>query len=131
MYNIATMIRFEKPDMERMAKAVELAIKNHPPLRTILKYNQNGELVQKYDPQMPVNIPVEKVTPSQLEKLKDTLVVPFEILNSPLFRCRLFETEDHAYLFIDVHHIMIDGTSFKVFLNSMFNAYIGMPLCVR
>jgi hypothetical protein len=40
----------------------------------------------------------------------------------------LFETEDDAYLFFDVHHIVFDGTSCKVFLNSVVNAYMGAPL---
>jgi hypothetical protein len=45
-----------------------------------------------------------------------------------LYRCRLFETEDAAYLFFDVHHIVFDGTSFQVFINSLINAYMGAPL---
>ena len=130
MYNLFKMIRFEKDgvDLDRMAKALELAIKNHPALRTVLHYDEKGELVQKYDPNMPVHIAHEKISAAEFDKLKDTLVVPFQIVGAPLYRCRLFETEDAAYLFFDVHHIIFDGTSLKVFMTNMLNAYIGAAM---
>ena len=53
---------------------------------------------------------------------------PFDLVNSPLFRCRLFETEDAAYLFFDAHHIICDGTSLKVFLSNVIKAYNGIPM---
>lgn len=130
MYNVFAMLRFEKDevDLKHMAKAIELAIRNHPAICTTLRYNNDGTLVQQYDAQMPVAVTPEKISAAEFEKIKDTLVQPFTILNSPLFRYRLFETQDAAYLFFDVHHILCDGTSLKIFMNSVLNAYIGAPM---
>ena len=130
MYNLFQMLRIdkEKLDLARMATAIEVAIKNHPSLCTILQYNENGELIQKYDPNMSVVITPEKISEDELNKIKDTLVAPFQIINAPLFRCRLFETEKAAYLFLDIHHLVFDGTSVNLFMNSVMNAYLGMPL---
>ena len=130
MYNLFKMIRFDKDvvDLERMAKAIEMAIKNHPSLCTTLQYNENGDLIQKYNPKMSVEIKPEKISEDELGKIKDNLVAPFKLINAPLFRCRLFETENYAYLFFDVHHLVFDGTSVNIFLNSIMNAYIGAPL---
>ena len=130
MYNVFAMLRFEKNevDLKRLANAAEMAIENHPALCTTLQYNNNGELVQRYDAQMPVAVTPEKVTAAEFENIKDGLVQPFVMLNSPLFRCRLFETEDAAYLFFDAHHILCDGTSLKVFLSNVINAYKGEAL---
>ena len=130
MYNLFKMLRIEKEevDLNRMAKALEIATKNHPAFCTIIKFNEDGELIQQYDPQMEITITPEKINAAEFEEIKDTLVQPFKIVNSPLSRCRLFETEDAAYLFFDVHHIIYDGTSFKVFLSSVINAYMGVPL---
>ena len=130
MYNVFAMLRFEKSevDLERMAKAAASAIENHPALRTIYKFNEADELVQQYDAQIPVVISPERISNSEFDKVKDTLVKPFKILNSPLFRCRLFETEDAVYLFFDAHHSICDGTSLKVFLSNVFNAYAGTAL---
>ena len=130
MYNLFSMLRIEKAgiDLSRMARAIEMALQHHPVFRTILKFNDDGEVVQQYDPQMPISVNIEKVSESEFAELKDTLVHPFKIINNPLFRCRVFETEENAYLFFDVHHIISDGTSFKVFMSSMINAYMGAPL---
>ena len=130
MYNLFKLIRLDKNQIDpaRMAAAVETAIKNHPALCTVLQYNEKGELIQKYDPHMPIEIIPEKISEKELEVLKDTLVAPFTIFNAPLFRCRLFETECAAYLFLDIHHMIFDGTSLNVFMNSVINAYLGTPL---
>ena len=130
MYNLFDMIRFEKKeiDVEKMAKAVEKAFKNHPALSTILQYNENGDLIQQYDPTMSIVITPEKISEDELNKIKDTLVAPFKLINAPLFRCRLFETETGVYLFFDVHHIVFDGTSLDILINNVINAYLGAPL---
>lgn len=130
MYNLFNLLRIEKEeiDLDRMAKSIEIAIKNHPAFSTTIQFNEDGDLMQQYDSQMQITITPEKISAVEFEKIKDSLVQPFKMVKSPLFRCRLFETEDAAYLFFDVHHIIFDGTSFKVFINSVINAYMGAPL---
>ena len=130
MYSLFKLLRFDKNevDLSRMAKAIEMAIKNHPALRTVLQYNEDGELIQKYDSKISAVVTPEKISEEELDLLKDTLVAPYKVINSPLFRCRLFETEKAAYLYINVHHIIFDGTSFNIFMNSVINAYFGAPL---
>ena len=130
MYNLFDLIRFEKKeiDVERMAKAVEVAFKNHPALSTTLRYNENGELIQKYNSGMPIVITPEKISEEEFAVIKDTLVTPFKLINSPLFRLRLFETENSVYLFFEVHHIVFDGTSLDILINNVINAYLGAPL---
>ena len=130
MYNLFKMLRIEKEgvDVDRLAKSLEMATKNHPAFSTIIKYTEDGDLIQQYDPQMNITITPEKISEAEFGEIKDTLVQPFKIVNSPLSRCRLFETEEAVYLFFDVHHILYDGTSFKVFLGSVINAYMRVPL---
>lgn len=130
MYNLFELLRFDKAgiDLPRLAKAVESAIKNHPALCTVLRYNEDGELIQKYDPDLPVVVPYKTLTEEELHRLKDTLVSPFKLLNAPLVRCRLFETEAAVYLFIEVHHLVFDGASFKTVMDNLLNAYLGLPM---
>ena len=130
MYNLFDMFRFDKNDIdpERMVMAVEMALKNHPALRTVLQYNEKGELIQKYDSKMQIVVTPEKISEDELNKIKDTLVAPFKIINSPMFRFRLFETEKAIYLFLNVHHIVFDGTSLAILLKTVMDAYIGAPL---
>ena len=56
---------------EKMAKAVETAFRNHPALSTTLQYNENGDIIQKYNPKMPIVITPERISEEELNKIKN------------------------------------------------------------
>ena len=130
MYNLFVMLKHKKGTVEtsKLVNAVESAIRNHPALLTRFSFNEDGEIVQTYDPSLMPEIRVEKISEFDLKILKDTLVQPFKIINSRLFRNRIFETEKAVYVFFDLHHTIFDGTSFKVLRNDIAQAYAGIPL---
>ncbi len=128
MYNLFSMLKVDKEliDLEKMAKALEAAIKNHPALLTTFGFNDDGEIVQKYSPEVFEEIKIEKLTEFEFDILKDTLVMPFKIIGGRLYRCRVFETEKAGYVFFDVHHTLFDGTSLKVFMGNVGKLFMGM-----
>ena len=130
MYNLFSLMKLDKEvfDPERLAEALKKAILNHPALVTVFSYNKDGELVQSYTPEIQEDIHVEKTTEFEFRFIRDSLVYPFKIVCGKLSRCRVFETEKAAYVFFDVHHSLFDGTSLKVFLGSIMNAYMGAEL---
>lgn len=130
MYNLFQMLKLDKDeiDIELMADAVDKAVYAHPALLTAFSFNEDGEMIQSYRPDLYKKAEVEKVTEEELDKIKQTLVKPFKIVNSSLIRLRLFETEEAAYLFFDVHHTIFDGTSSKVFFGDILAAYAGQDL---
>lgn len=135
MYNLFSLFRMDKNelDINQMVAALEATIKNHPVLLTTYSFNEDGEMIQRYTPEVFNPILIEKLTEWEFNNIiKDNLVQPFKIADQKvphkLYRCRVFETEKAAYMFFDVHHSIFDGTSFKVFLATLMNAYIGMEL---
>ncbi|MBO6046457.1 MAG: AMP-binding protein [Erysipelotrichaceae bacterium] len=130
MYNLNSMLKFslEQFDMRMLAKALYAAIRNHPALLTTYHFNEDGNIMQSYHPEILKEINVEHMLDKEFYFLKDTLVQPFKMFNSPLFRVRVFQTEKNGYAFFDVHHTVFDGSSFKVFLNDVVNAYMGQPM---
>ena len=112
--------------MKRLAKTLKAVIKNHPALLTTFHFNDDGEIVQRYTPNVIEDIHVEKVSEFEFESLKDNLVMPFKIIDGKLYRCRVFETEKAGYVFFDVHHTIFDGTSLKVFMGNIGKVYAGM-----
>ena len=56
------------------------------------------------------------------------LIRPFRMVGTPLYRFRIFETEDYDYIFMDFHHILSDGTSYQVILQNFSDAYHGREL---
>lgn len=109
-------------------KALELSIKSHPALLTKYTFDEDGEIVQTYDASLMPEITVEKISEFDLKILRDNLVQPFKMIDSRLFRCRVFETEKAAYMFFDVHHTVFDGTSFKVLMNGIAQSYMGLSI---
>ena len=128
MYNLFTVMKMDKAlvDPEHIAAAMGKAVRNHPALLTVFAYNDAGELVQRYSPEIFEEIRVEKTTEFEFNFIKDMLVYPFKMVGGKLYRCRVFETEENCYVFFDVHHTLFDGTSLKVFMGSIGKAFAGM-----
>lgn len=130
MYNLFVMLKTEKDrvDPERFAAAVTAALRNHPSLATVLEFNDEGDVVQRYRPEVAAEVKVERIDEFDFGQMKDDLVKPYKLIGSRLCRCRLFETGKNLYLFFDVHHVVFDGTSFGVFMRDIAKAYAGEPL---
>ena len=128
MYNLFTMMKLDKElfDMQKMADAMHTVIRNHSALLTTFDFNDDGEIVQHYTPEVLQDIHVEKLSEFEFNNIKDHLVQPFKIIGGCLHRCRVFETEKSGYIFFDVHHTLFDGTSLKVFMQNVGKAYMGM-----
>ncbi len=128
MYNLFSMLKVDKNmfDMNKLADALKTAIKNHPAILTTFRFNLDGDIVQKYTPEIIKDIVVEQTSEFEFDCIKDTLVQPFKIIGGSLYRCRVFETEKNGYIFFDVHHTLFDGTSLKLFMGNVGKIYMGM-----
>ena len=129
MYNLFAFLRLgASVDLERFARAVRAAIQNHPALLTAFHFDDDGQIVQQYDPGLAAGLPVERISEQELAILRDELVQPFRLVGSPLYRCRVFQTESAGYFFFDVHHTVFDGTSSHVLFGDIEAAYSGQAL---
>ncbi|WP_026510523.1 AMP-binding protein [Butyrivibrio sp. LC3010] len=130
MYNLFSLMKLDKDvfTAEQLCEIMENAIKAHPALLTTLHFDSEGNLYQKYTPEIFQKIYPEKVSEFEFDYIRDTLVFPFKIVAGRMYRCRVFETEKALYVYFDVHHSLFDGTSLKVFLNGIKNVFMGMPV---
>ena len=129
MWNLPTLHRFDKSiGAEKLKKAMKEVIKAHPALSFIIKFNDNYEPEFEYKPEMNPEIEIKHTTEQQLREIEKTLIQPFKLINSPLFRCTIFETEEYVYLFFDLYHIIGDGGTIYVFLDDLEKAYFNEPL---
>ena len=128
MYNLYTMLKLDLEiyDMEKMASVMQSVIRSHPALLTTYFWNEDGDLLQKYSPEILQDIHVEKLTEFEFRFVKDNLVYPFKIIGGKLYRCRVFETEKFGYIFFDVHHSIFDGTSLKILMEDVAKISSGM-----
>ncbi|MCH5246899.1 MAG: amino acid adenylation domain-containing protein [Muribaculaceae bacterium] len=124
-YNNPLLLKLGKNvEAERLGKAVEAVIAAHPFVNLKIRQDEDGN---------PLMFPndggyeqsIEVISEKELLAKKDSLIEPFDLLEGPLFRIRIFKTDKGVYLFTDFHHIIYDGTSMTIFRDDLNKAYNG------
>ena len=129
--NMHFLTRFdpEEVDAQRLCDAVNKALKNHPALSTMFRFDENYELEQVYVPGLLPEVKIQDIHQKSTERLGRVLVMPFEhILDSCLCRANVIRSPEDLFLFMDVHHLLMDGGSLGVLLGDVINAYYGREL---
>ena len=111
-------------DGERLLAAIKKAFLAHPTLFTRICLNDDGEPLQTIDMDNESwSLTIEDIKDIEQEKLH--LVTPFNIYGDRLFHVKLMRDATHYYLFLDYHHIIVDGTSMQIMLQDIDKAYRG------
>ena len=127
--NMHFLALFPDADAERLADAVNQAMKNHPGLSVAFFFDENNDLKQEYRPGLLPEVKVRDIRPETEDALADILLLPFQrILNACLCKANVFRGRKGCYLFMDVHHLLMDGGSLGVVLGDIVNAYKGREL---
>ena len=126
-YNIPYLYVLDRMlDEERLRLAIETAVKAHPTLFTRIELTEDGEPLQVIDDTETFELKVEEV--DDIESTKQKLIVPFKLYGGRLFHIRLLKDANHFYFYMDIHHIVADGTTLKVMLSDVDSAYNGKEL---
>ena len=127
--NMHFLARFEDADADRLCDAVNQALRHHPALSVAFFFDANDELKQQYRPELLKEVTVQDILPETEDALADILLLPFpRILNACLCKANVFRGRKGCYLFMDVHHLLMDGGSLGVLLGDIINAYFGREL---
>ena len=126
-YNVPLVYGFEGIDTNRMVDALNQVVNAHPYLKSKL-IEVNGEVVLQRNDENPVDIKVTELCEEPETAFFQKRVLPFHLLDDQLYRLEVLKTPYKTYLFFDVHHIIFDGLSGKVFLNDLKRAYEGESL---
>ncbi|MBQ9251120.1 MAG: amino acid adenylation domain-containing protein [Clostridia bacterium] len=128
--NMHFLVRFgEEVEADRLCAAVNAALRNHPALSVAFFFDEENELRQEYRPGLLKEVQVRDILPETEDALGDILLLPFHrILNAGLCKVNVFRGRKGCYLFMDVHHLLMDGGSLGVVLADIVNAYFGREL---
>ena len=111
-------------DGNRLLAAIETAFKAHPTLFTRIALGEDGEPLQTIDMDSEQwSLAIEDI--QDIEQEKQRLVHPFNIYGDRLFHVNVLRDSEHYYLFLDYHHIIVDGTSMQIMLKDIDKAYHG------
>ena len=126
IYNNPVIIRLGKnTDPERLEETLRLVVDNHPYLKMTVHRDDAGDFHARRNDALPAVI--GHVRHKDPDAAARQLTEPFTLLDAPLYRFCIIEA-DQLYLFADVHHIILDGTSIQILLHDLCDAYDGRPL---
>ena len=130
IYNIPMLFKLgEGVDIHRLAVVISKAIDAHPYMKCYLKTDISGDIKQVRNDDFEYNVQIIKTT--AFEEIKNTLVQPFDFASAPLFKFVIYQTDIAQYLFMDIHHIICDGSSLAVLFRDINRAYKGEALQVE
>lgn len=130
MFNLAKLFRLRKGiDLERLSAALVAAGEAHGTLRTVLRHDADGEIVQRQElPAGSVRCPIVKMSEADLLADRSALVKSFEVEGGVLFDATIFDCGEQAYLLSNFHHLICDGYSFPLILADAHRAWDGEAL---
>ncbi|MBP5470941.1 MAG: amino acid adenylation domain-containing protein, partial [Candidatus Riflebacteria bacterium] len=120
VYNLPFLFKLSsKIDLLKLKSAIETVIEAHKYLKVRLFMDKDGEIKQRRndDEKFEVNI-INGMNENELVK-------PFNLFGERLARFAIYRTHKGSHLFIDIHHLIADGTSYEIILNDIERAYKG------
>ena len=127
IYNMPCLYKMDKSvDTEQLRHAVMQAIAAHPYIYCRIRINQEGAPEQYIDESEPIEIGIDAI--DDIEAIRQQLVQPFDLIGGRLSYIRILKAPDAVYLFIQIHHIVCDGTGMTVFYQDIERAYRGEPV---
>ncbi|MEN6316858.1 MAG: amino acid adenylation domain-containing protein [Clostridiaceae bacterium] len=125
-YNECHKIMIEgKLDKQKLESAFQQFINRHEIMRTSFEMLEEGPVQRVYN-KIDFNISFLRVNPKEVEKIIGDFVKPFDLSKPPLIRVSLLEIgKDKYILLFDIHHIIIDGTSFGILIKEVLALYEG------
>ena len=115
-YNLANTVNLgNKYSTKDIIEAINKVCEAHPYIFTILSIGEDGNIYKEIK-ETKVEVEVQRVDELNIVSL------PYELLNSHLFRFKIYECKDDKIFYFDFHHIIMDGTSLKIFIDDFYSA---------
>lgn len=113
---------------ERLESSLQKLIERHDILRTSVHF-VDARIIQRIQAKIAWKLPIIQKHEEEVEKQIELFIQPFDISRAPLFRALLIQhAKDHYTLLIDLHHIIVDGTSVQLLLEEWMQLYSGAEL---
>lgn len=128
-YNVPVVLELNGTvEKEKLDEAFKVLIQRHEVLRTSFEWSEDG-VFQKIHTDISFKLDWATLDNPPQPSDWEALLQPFDLQTGPLLRAVVFElTQQNHFLFLDFHHIIVDGTSVKIMLEELFRLYDGLSL---
>lgn len=127
-FHFCELHSFQAVDAQKLCDALNQAVANRSALSMIIEKDEAGKNHMRYDAAVTPHYEVQRLTEAEFEVKRADLIQPFEMYGTPLIHANVFETESSVYLFMDIHHIIMDGSAKVMLYDDIEKAYHGEPL---
>ncbi len=123
-YNLPELYRLNDDiDTARLKAAIDTVTAAHPIYRTKL-VKEEDTVRQVYDESIFSPVVVKEMTDLEFEACSKELLRAFDTYNCALYRFEIIKTPSAAYLFMDHHHLIIDGIGLKLLKSQIYDCYM-------
>lgn len=128
-FNISIPIEIKgEVDVNRFNQSFQKLVERHEGLRTSFVLTNDG-VTQRVNQDL--NFEIEILDPKKYKDVREAFNVfvrPFDLSMKSLMRCGLLRNESGNYLFVDIHHIVSDGSSLEILINDFKKIHFGEEL---
>ena len=114
-YNQAVLILIDTEDEELIKEALNAVVSHHDVLRSVYR---NGQLIILSKEESLLfdfeAITVNEPIASQIEKECNRIQQSIDLEKGPLVKAALFKAESNNYIFLCIHHLLVDSVSFEI-----------------
>ncbi|MGM9978728.1 MAG: amino acid adenylation domain-containing protein, partial [Clostridium sp.] len=127
-FNQGVMIKADSFDKEALKEALKEIVKHHDMLRTVLV--DSKQKILSIDESKLVDIKFINLVDLDESKLAEKIKEEANKVNSemnlengPLIKAALFKTKKEEHLLLIIHHLVVDGVSWRIILEDLENGY--------
>lgn len=126
IYNISFLFALKNDtDILHLANSIKKTCEIHPYIKSVIVSDQNGNYNAK---KTSGEVNVDIIDVDSLPKKSDMLV-KFNLIGGVLYKFTIYRVKNgKSYLFMQVHHIITDGSSIGVFLEDLRDIYNGKEI---
>lgn len=131
-YNQSVLINFPQGISEKAVLAIFTKLQHHHDTLRLVFQHEGGKMVQKYaDFDLPVFLEVHDLTTSNSQHAELTSVAEgiqsgITLSKGPLMRLGLFHMTGGSRLLIVIHHLVIDGVSWRILFEDIESLYVQL-----
>ena len=129
VYNMPVAIEVDKKaSIEKIEEVIHQLVKRHEIFRTEFK-EVDEKIVQIILPKVQIEINTFCINESQLPKILQEFIIPFDYGHAPLVHISIVKTETNRWIVLfDMPHIISDGQSMKILAEEFQCLYKGEEL---
>ncbi|WP_251577028.1 non-ribosomal peptide synthetase [Paenibacillus sp. MER TA 81-3] len=127
-YNLPIVFEVQQTiDVNKLRNAILKVLNRHAIFRTYFDW-EDEEIVHKINRHYHFNVEIHHEEAKNKEEAVRTFIKPFDLFKGPLVRSSIHVMKTETVVMFDMHHIISDGVSMKIFFEEINKIYEGEEL---